>query len=230
MNGPSDSFEDSSWDSLAIDLGLEPATPSKSPKTPAVELPKPTPVPRKSEPKRPHEPEAAAEEFGDIAEEKLPIVHPAKPVQPDVEVDDFDPTGEDTVLDEVLESDDDGGSLDESAGPGETTDGQVAGKKRRRRRRRKKSGGEATPASPAMAAEEKKAPAPPVAKAPRIVVPEEDDILVGDAAEEIESDDDDSEGEAPALLAEDLQDSSTEPLPDWKVVAWTDLIATLHRA
>lgn len=159
MNGPSDSFEDSSWDSLAIDLGLEPATPSKSPKTPAVELPKPTPVPRKSEPKRPHEPEAAAEEFGDIAEEKLPIVHPAKPVQPDVEVDDFDPTGEDTVLDEVLESDDDGGSLDESAGPGETTDGQVAGKKRRRRRRRKKSGGEATPASPAMAAEEKKAPA-----------------------------------------------------------------------
>ena len=52
--------------------------------------------------------------------------------------------------------------------------------------------------------------------------------IVGEAAAELDDEDMDEEEPAPAAI-EELDEDSTEPLPDWKVVAWTELVATLYR-
>ena len=55
-------------------------------------------------------------------------------------------------------------------------------------------------------------------------------VIVGEAADELEDDMAEGEGPAPPALAdESIEDDSTEPLPEWKVVAWTELVATLYR-
>ena len=41
--------------------------------------------------------------------------------------------------------------------------------------------------------------------------------------------DDEEEVSAPHAAIEELEEESAEPLPEWKVMAWNDLLATLYR-
>ena len=51
-----------------------------------------------------------------------------------------------------------------------------------------------------------------------------------EAAPEFEDDEMDGDDiEPPHAAIEELEDDSAEPLPEWKVTAWTDLVATLFR-
>lgn len=254
MNGPAEQHDESSWDLLASELGLEPAT--KNPIPPAAKpivadlVPEPQVV---AAPKSAAPPEAvampevvtpAAEKIEPIGEYKpffsdeVPKPHAAEQME-EVKAAPFGPEesrpegAEDTVLEEGLESSD--GAEEGTANEG-GPEGDGTGRRRRRRRRRKKSGAE-TPINGAAPVPE--AEAAPVEKTEAIVaeavtIEEEDETeapfaeIVGEAASELE-DDDDSVSEAPHAAIEELEEDSAEPLPEWKVTAWTDLIATLYR-
>lgn len=120
---------------------------------------------------------------------------------------------------------------EEAAGLEEAAEGQAGGRRRRRRRRRKKGGEPPAGATAADAIETPVAAGIPDVEGCEPPSDEaEDDIpveIVGEAAEVLEEDDE--EDERPVGIEEELEDDSAEPLPDMKVVAWTDLIATLYR-
>ncbi len=235
MNEPTDNRDDASgWDSLASELGLDPA-PTAAPKPPPVAVtsaPKPQPAAPPPAPMAPPaakkhqpEPETDADPFGGFAE-----VVPTRVVEVEMEIT--------SVADAVVDSDDNEVAMEESSeavesgpegeeGAGEeTAEGAPAGRRRRRRRRRK--GGK--PDAPVVAGE---APAESPEAEAVVAVVERDDVdepaqIIGEAAGELEDDDDENDAQLPAAEQE-LEDDSTEPLPEWKVVAWTDLIATLYR-
>jgi len=204
MNGTADNHEESAWDSLAADLGLDAVTPAKP--VPAKVPAKPAAAHRKPVPEPEPEPEP---EFDDA----FGVFDETAAVAPAVMVDD--------------ESDEAGvedgpGLLDDEA-PGEATGEEPGtGKRRRRRRRRKKTGTE-QPAAALADHDESGSDDAPAADF------DEPEVSVGEAAAEMDEEEDDDEPTTAPTLDEEMEDESSEPLPEWKVVAWTDLVATLHR-
>jgi len=218
MNGPTD---DSGWDSLDDMLGLGPASAATEPGPPAKKphesKPVASPLPR---PK----PVADVEDFdsdfgGEIVEpakvnvvvEHAPMHEPA--VVPDIVETDF---GGEVEIDEAPEP-----LEDEPETEGSPTAEALGGKRKRRRRRRKKTGTEATPDAAKTEGE-------------TAVVDNVATAEVATISESVESaadfEDDDEEDEDDHSPHDELgEDESAEPLPDMKVMAWTDLLATLYR-
>lgn len=220
MNGTADKRDDEpSWDSLFDQLGLEPIPAEKPKKSPA------PPLEIKKEV---------------VAEKKYvdpPIASPSTPL-PEIEAvkhheeRPVEPFDEDVVVDESPELLDESEPLATQASiNGEEVKEEEGGVRRRRRRRRRKKGtGEAAPAVSPMLEEA----GLPVFEDEAIVVaqPVEDDSpaqIVGEAASELDDDSEDEDAALPHAAIDEIEDDSTEPLPDWKVVAWTDLVATLYR-
>jgi len=235
MNGTADEHEnDSNWDLLASELGLEPSsTPPAAPKTsrepvqkqPEFSQPSPKePIVEKVHAKQP-EPEEA---------------WPEPPIEEATEIiASFEAAGatvlEDTVLEEGPELDDIEPDSGEGAFPAEAgAASEGTGRKRRRRRRRKKGSGEPAgnlaPASNVAGDLEEEIVAEPVAQGESDAA---DDSLVDvvgeEAPEPVDDEDEEEEDVTPHAAIEELEEESTEPLPEWKVMAWTDLLATLYR-
>jgi len=226
MNEPAgDNEADSSWDALATELGLEPAliSPEKPAPVKAPAAPPRPPITKKIEPAPEPEPEPFAETIEII---------PVHVMEVELKVTSVSDIADAPVADEVASDEEAEAGDDEKPSEEEGAEGPGGGKRRRRRRRRKKGGGE-TPPVAASAADPVKAPvAAVVVPADVADVDDEDEtgIIVGEAADEMEDDMADGEGPAPPALAEEsIEDDSTEPLPEWKVVAWTELVATLYR-
>jgi hypothetical protein len=224
MSGPTDkNDEEPAWDDLADMLGLGPdekPTPKPAP------APSPSPA-RKKAPAPKAEEEESETPFGGDAEEPRHHAHVTEIRMEATRAADADeaPGSEDTVVEDGPDVFDDETPATEAAA-GEPKEGE-GGRKRRRRRRRKKGGAEAE--APAAAPDEAAGPEEAVEPAGFSEPAEDEDeaaVIVGEAASEF--DDDDDEG-PPAVADADLEDESAEPLPDWKVMAWTDLIATLYR-
>ena len=156
------------------------------------------------EPEPELEPESETDDAFSSFDEEEPAVIPA--------------VHDDGVEEAVVE--DGPGLFDDEAPTESTSEEGGTGKRKRRRRRRKKSGGDAAPIAAGDA--EETAPVAAVAFAE-----EHEPVAIGEAADEM----DDEDGEEASVMpaADEPEDESTEPLPDWKVVAWTELVATLHR-
>jgi hypothetical protein len=224
MNEPAgDNEADSSWDALASELGLEPAPISpERPPVKASAAPRP-PSTKKVEPV----PEPEPEPFADTIE-----FIPAHVMEVELKVTSDSDTVDTLAADDIAGDDEAEAGDDEKPSEEEGAEGPAGGKRRRRRRRRKKGGAE-TPAVTASTADAVKAPvAAAVVPADVAEVGDEDEaaVIVGEAADEMEDDMAAGDGPAPPALAEaSIEDDSTEPLPEWKVVAWTELVATLYR-
>ncbi len=219
-----DNEADSSWDALATELGLEPA-PISSEKPAPIKAPEPPPrAPiKKAEPTPEPEPEPFAETIEFIPAQVVEVELKVTSVSDVTEV----PVAGDFTGDEESEVVD-----DEKPSEEEGPEGAGGVKRRRRRRRRKKGGSE----SPQVSASADAVKAPPIetvgVSAEDVELGDDDEpaVIVGEAADEMEDDSAEGEGPAPPALAdESIEDDSTEPLPEWKVVAWTELVATLYR-
>lgn len=217
--------EESGWDALASELGLEPAPPP--PPRPLAPVEKKTP-----EPATPFEEPAARDEVVEVI--------PARVAQIEIKVtsvaEEADPApfGEGIVEDAADVLDDEA-----PEGPeGEPTEGEGKGRRRRRRRRRKKGGAEtvaeAATVSEGPAAEIEETPDADLLAFPSVDddVEEADDVPAQKFAEDsadMDADEDEVEEIVPEIALAEEEEESTEPLPEWKVTAWTDLIATLYR-
>ncbi len=218
MNGKN---EESNWDSLASQLGLEPA-------------PKPAaPTRAKPEPSEPPagEIEPRFEKVGEIIpahvteiEMKITAAHDvveSSPTETDV--------GEDVA--DVL--DDETPESAEETTAEEAADGEGKGRRRRRRRRRKKGGPEPVAAESAVQVQAEEFGDADVLGFPTSEgeePAEEASAEVDFEAEPEASEEEEVEEIVPDVaLAQEMEDESAEPLPEWKVTAWTDLIATLYR-
>jgi hypothetical protein len=227
MNSTPDKPEDnSSWDLLASELGLDPAPLSAQPEASR------KPVPERT---KPVEPAAAEPVIDKTSSTHFDVKHPrAEPPAEDATeiITAADAAGvtilEDTVLEEGPELPDDlePAGAEGTAGPEE--EGEGGGRNRRRRRRRKKSPAEPA-GNPAPPDVEDEIVAEPVAEGEPEFGEEVTAEIVGEAAAELEDEDGDEEIAPPHAAIEELEDESTEPLPEWKVMAWTDLLATLYR-
>ena len=212
--------EESNWDALASDLGLEPA-------------PKPA-LPPPAE-RRALEPPPSIQP---IVREEVVEVIPARVAEIELKVTSVtdvveSPTADESVVEDAVDVlDDEAPESSEAAAGEEPGEGEGKGRRRRRRRRRKKGG-------PETAAADGVAPAPldetteiDVLAFPSADEEEPADELPAeiDEGDEPEESDDEVEEIIPAVaLAEEGEEESAEPLPEWKVTAWTDLVATLYR-
>jgi hypothetical protein len=222
----------SQWDDLAAELGLEPAPPEAPP--PASKHP-----PLEEESVRAEEPpqpelEDDVEEFPRITTGLTSDVAPAVVIEDPasgyavvVSIDDRAPSQPDES-DEILEAPDevafdDGG--EEGAEGAEGAPERTG--RRRRRRRRKKSRDDSTPAAEGVMSE---------------ATGTELDESADDLGDEDEGPDSDEAADAPgpqevtedkpavpAAIEEELEADVAESQPQWNVVSWTDLVATLYR-
>jgi hypothetical protein len=195
---------DSGWDSLADELGIEPAKLPETSERPA----EPTRL-KPARPVRDPRPEIEQEmdDFGAGVTEEPESMAEAAMYDPGagaiVEEEEFEET-----VEELYEDAEEG-----YAPPGAEGEGQDGGKRRRRRRRRKKKGG---PEDEAGAA------APPSEFAETDEVVEE-----GEAPGEVE-DDDEPSGPMPAM-EEELEEEVVRARPDWHVMTWAELVSKLYR-
>ena len=219
--------EDSGWDSLAIDLGLEPA-PAPKPAPPA-----PQPVEKLPEPPAP--------KFEPVVREEVFEVVPAHVTEIEMKViavDDLEEpsdfgqgVGED-VADVLDDEAPEGSEAAAAEGPGE---GEGKGRRRRRRRRRKKGGAEVATTENAAVAESDDAEEATVLAFPSNDRDDEDaeeapDEIVAESVSEFDESEDEVEEIVPDVgLAAPIEEELTEPLPEWKVTSWTELIGTLYR-
>jgi hypothetical protein len=198
---------DSGWDSLADELGIEPAKSNPHAEPPA----KPKPEPARPAPRRPErdprpEIEQEADDFGaGVVEEQIgsaeTIYDPgAGPVEDDIE----EPGAE--TYEDVHEGYEPPG---ESEPEGE---GQEGGKRRRRRRRRRKKGGPESEEAPADVE----------------MTEGETDVEEGEAPAPVEGDDDD-EVAPPSAMEEELEEEVAQQRPEWHVMTWMELVGKLHR-
>ena len=218
MNGPADKNDDfSDWDSLATELGIDSAAPAKpalvAPPA-AKHVPPPTPVPPPPPVKKA---EVVVERPAVFIPEPMPKIASDDTFGADL---DDEKSGDDTVMEDGPEVSED----DQPTGDGTVGEAGKEGdvRKRRRRRRRKKGPGESAPVGSEEADGTEIEP-------PEVMAEESPAEIVGEAAAELDDEFDGDERAAPATLDAELEDNSTEPLPEWKVMAWTDLLATLYR-
>jgi hypothetical protein len=222
--------DETGWDTLASQLGLEPA-PSRPPSPPPIEQKKP------EQPARVVEPIVREEVVEIIPAHITEIEMKVTSVAEDVEAPLF---GEGIVEDAVDVLDDEAPEEMEGAGDEDKSEGEGKGRRRRRRRRRKKGGTEAVAAegtaSAAIApiAEIEETPeanvlAFPIADDEEAAAFESGTDSVESISAELEGDEDEIEEIIPEIAIVEEEEESTEPLPEWKVTAWTELIATLYR-
>jgi len=222
----------SEWDDLASELGLEPAkaeTPPLASKQPSAEE---EPL-RAEEPTEP-EPEDQVEEFPRITRGVTSDVAPAVVIEDPasgyavvVSIDENAPSSPDEN-DEILEAPDevafdDGG--EEGAEQAEGTPERTG--RKRRRRRRKKSRDNGTPAAEEAMSE---ASGAELDESAEDLMDDEDTAGASEAFEaagpvEVAED----KPAVPAAIEEELEADVAEPQPQWNVVSWTDLVATLYR-
>ncbi len=197
--------DESGWDNLADEFGLETTKPAPPPERPAAPKPVARPILRKPDP----EPVDDAGDFGSgFDDESTPRAALYDP-GPDVVAEDNDEVGE---APEPLED------PDEENGDEPTTEGGEPGpkKKRRRRRRKKKAGAPEVAGEPTMAAE---------AGVPVEVEGEGDEP----AAESDSESDDEFEDDDSVESGEDLEAEAPGPRPEWHVMTWMDVVSKLHR-
>jgi hypothetical protein len=224
----------SEWDDLAAELGLEPAK-AKTPPPPSKQPPaEEGPVRAEELPEPEPEPEDQVEGFpritGGLTSDVAPAVvieDPASGYAVVVSIDENVPSPPDES-DEILDAPDEVAFDDGGEEGAETPEGtpERTGR-RRRRRRRKKSRDDGTPAAEG-------------------VMSEMNGGDLDESAEELMDDDDESGGldapegagpvevaedkpAVPAAIEEELEAEVAEPQPQWNVVSWTDLVATLYR-
>jgi hypothetical protein len=218
MNGKD---EESNWDSLASQLGLEP-----SPRPPAPTRTSPEP----SEPP-PGETEPRFEKVGEIIPAHVTEIEMKVTAVNDVV--ELPPTEADFGEDAADVLDDESPETAEETTAEEAAEGEGKGRRRRRRRRRKKGGSEAIVAESTAAIEPEETGEAEVLAFPTF----EDEELAEDVSAEAAGEAETGPGEEEEVeeivpdvaLAEEIEDESAEPLPEWKVTAWTDLVATLYR-
>jgi ribonuclease E len=219
--------EEEGWDTLASSLGLEP--PPKSSPPPHVEK---------------KVPDQATPIGESLPREEVIRAVPARVPRNELKVasvvDDAEsaPFGEGIVEDAADVLDDEAPDGPETAGEEEPAEGEGKGRRRRRRRRRKKGGPEAAADNTAIAESPAVAEEDESGDADLLAFPSvDDDDAAGDEgppetfdhAPELQDDEEEVEEIIPAVALAQEEDESTEPLPEWKVTAWTDLIATLYR-
>jgi ribonuclease E len=230
MTEPADKNDDSDWDFLASELGLEPPAPQAKPKPHVVPEPaKEEVVPNPADVELSPAFEVAPKPSSRKASAHVDVMEDTVLENGPEEFGDLEPLADPTEPAEAPPASDE--ALAGEAGP----EGEGGGRRRRRRRRRKKGPGEpAAGAEPSHEGEEagiedEITVGEPAAAFEDEVV-EESVEIVGEAAPELEDDDEEGEDVSPPHAAiEELDDDSTEPLPDWKVTSWTDLVATLFR-
>lgn len=215
MNG---NEEESSWDSLASELGLEPA---KKPALPATE----------TKPKESLPAPAAREEFVEVIPARVTEIE--MKVTSVSDIDEPVEFGEGIVEDGADVFDDEAPESEKETGEADDSEGEGKGRRRRRRRRRKKGGPEGAVAVTSESAVEEGD------ENDVLSFPTGDDVepaeeaakgSMAESADDFEESQDEVEEIVPELaLVEDEEEESTEPLPEWKVTSWTDLIATLYR-
>jgi hypothetical protein len=234
MSNPKHQGPASEWDDLAAELGLEPAQHAAPP---ARKQPPPEEEPvRAAQPPHP-EPEDEADDFprisGGLTSDVAPAVvieDPASGYAVVVSIDEHLPSGSDED-DEILEAPDevafDEGGGDEGTEPAAEGTQERTGRRRRRRRRKKSrdesglvaegapsevgAGGELDEAAEDIGDEDETPGLDEAAEAPGPVEVAEDKPAV------------------PAAIEEELDAEAAEPQPQWNVVSWTDLVATLYR-
>jgi len=222
----------SEWDDLAAELGLEPAK-AETPPLPSKQPPAEEGPVRVEELPEP-EPEDQVEGFpritGGLTSDVAPAVvieDPASGYAVVVSIDEHSPSQPDEN-DEILEAPDevafdDGG--EEGTEPAEGTPERTG--RRRRRRRRKKSRDDGTPpAEEAM----NEAIGAELDESAEDLMDDEDTAGASEAFEaagpvEVAED----KPAVPAAIEEELEAEVAEPQPQWNVVSWTDLVATLYR-
>jgi hypothetical protein len=220
---------ESNWDSLAAELGLEPSAPPAlhSPPKPADALP-PTTTP-KPKARPPIEEEEPTTPFGGHE------IHHAHVTEITMEVTKVGDASDDMEIDEnTVEDapdvfDDEASEADETA-PADAKEGEGGVRRRRRRRRRRKGGPDITEADAGeveSTADDEGLEAVEAidSDAEELEAPAE---LVDEAAQELEEEAEEVPGPA-AAIDEEIDEDNAEPLPEWKVTAWTDLVATLYR-
>lgn len=208
--------EESSWDSLADDLGLPPAT-----KAIAKNVAQ-------------HKELSAPETPIESPPQKVSVVEVVVPPASDTSVM-FDTPGHVTVsvvvrsdeaAGEVVEVVDfaSGSASEDEGDEEEASEDAPRGKKRRRRRRRGRRGPDG-----ADSAESSESREPPAAEGgenePSVPLEE---VELEDAPEL--DDEDEAESEPMSAVDEEMEAEVGQPTkPEWNVVSWGDLVATLHR-
>jgi hypothetical protein len=230
MSNPKHPGPASEWDDLAAELGLEPAqrpAASPTPKQPPAEE---EPV-RAAQPRAP-EPEDEIEDFpritGGLTSDVAPAVvieDPASGYAVVVSIDEHLPSQSDED-DEILEAPDevafDEGGADEGTEPAAEGTQERTGRRRRRRRRKKSrdesgliaegaTGGELDESAEDLGDEDE--------------APGSDEAAEAPGPEEVADD----KPAVPAAIEEELEADVAEPQPQWNVVSWTELVATLYR-
>lgn len=214
--------DESSWDSLADDLGLPPATKEVA-RTVAQ-----------------HKELSAPEEPIESPPPKVSVVEVVVPPAAETEVM-FESPGHVTVSvafhSEVNETEEGEGEVievtdfstrsanaSEEEGDDEEAVGDAPrGKKRRRRRRRGRRGAEG-----AETTETLEVPSVEVeAEAEEEATPPHEEVELEDAPEL--DDDDDAEVEPMSAIDEEMEAEVAAPKQEWNVVSWVDLVASLHR-
>lgn len=194
------------WDSLADELGIEPAKHEPHAEPPA----KPKPETGRPAPRRPDrdprpEIEQEADDFGaGVVEEPFGSAETIYDPGAGQVVEDNEEPGE--TYEDVHEGYE---APMESEAEGE---GQEGGKRRRRRRRRRKKGGpegEGTPADVESAESDA-------------------EVEEGEAPGEVDNDDDD-EAAPPSAMEEELEEEVALPRQEWHVMTWMELVGKLHR-
>jgi hypothetical protein len=220
MNDPSEKSNEPSWDDLATELGLEP---SAAPALPAP--PKPAAAPetprKKAEAKPAEEREETPTPFGG---HEIHHAHVTEITLEVTKVSDGD-GAEETVVEDGPDVFDDEDPHEEEVTDADAKEGEGVGRRRRRRRRRKKGNGEAG-ATELPAADDVEEPGSDET-ADAAMDEESPAEIVGEAGAELEEDD--MEVPTAAAIDEELDEDDAQPLPEWKVTSWTDLVATLYR-
>lgn len=193
---------DSGWDSLADELGVEPTASAPKPAAPSSAPPPPRPA-RDPRP----EIEGEADDFGaGIDDERSPgAMYDPGPEAVVDDSEDFDDSAPEPMDDDLLG--------DEPVPSDSESEPSEGGKRRRRRRRRRKKGGQG---------------APDAAETPADAEAIDDDTVEeGEAPAEVEDDED--ETITPSAMEEELEEEVVRPRQEWHVMTWLELVSKLHR-
>lgn len=200
---------DSSWDSLADELGVDATA------KPAAD-PIPPPAPRHHHP--------------------APAHRAPKPEPEAFEEDDFGGGLEEAPKAEEFAEDLDGEEGGEEEGSGEETAEGVSeegeGKKKRRRRRRRRKKGGANPAEGAAAPADVESAEGDSGEYQAVgeAAAEEETVEEGDAPAEMgDSSEDDDDRENLSAVDEEMNTAGNGPRQEWKVMSWNELVGKLHR-
>lgn len=208
---------DTSWDTLADELGVDSLAPTAQPALPSVS--QHSEIPAKAVHKPQPEPEPFYEESdfgGGLDEEPLS----ASTVEPAPQEEEF---AEESDADDFGSEEGAEGSAEE----GVSEEGEGKKKRRRRRRRRKKGGGGTNPESATAAESSEPESGEFQAAVSPTISEEEETVEEGEAPGELS--DDEGDHENLSAVDEEMSTVSNEPRQEWKVMSWNELIGKLHR-